>query len=276
MPDEGSVPGEMRFMYLLLYCALGACAGMLAGLLGVGGGLIIVPVLTFLFAAQHLPAEYILHLALGTSLATIMFTSVSSTRAHHGRGAVEWTIVRRITPGILVGTLLGSWMAAQLSSRFLKGFFVTFLYYVALQMLLDIKPKPHRQLPGATGTFGVGNLIGGISSLVGIGGGTMSVPFMLWCNVPLRTAIGTSAAIGFPIALAGAVGYAANGFAVKALPPFTLGFVYLPALFGITVVSVLTAPLGARLAHSLPVTRLKKVFAVLLIAVGTKMLFSLI
>jgi len=263
-------------MYWLWYCALGGCAGILAGLLGVGGGLIIVPVLTFLFAAQHLPPEYVLHLALGTSLATIMFTSVSSMRAHHGRGAVEWLIVWRITPGILAGTLLGSWVAAHLSTRFLKVFFVLFLFYVALQMILDIKPKPHRQIPGTGGMFGIGSLIGGISSLVGIGGGTMSVPFMLWCNVPLHNAIGTSAAIGFPIALAGAVGYAANGLMVRTvLPPFSLGFVYLPALLGITVISVLTAPLGARLAHSLPVARLKKGFAVLLIVMGTKMLLSL-
>lgn len=262
-------------MYWLMYCALGGFAGILAGLLGVGGGLIIVPVLTFLFTAQHLPADYILHLALGTSLASIMFTSISSMRAHHGRGAVEWPIVRRITPGILAGTLFGSWVAAQLSTRFLKCFFVLFLFYVAIQMILDIKPKPHRQLPGSGGMFGIGNLIGGISSLVGIGGGTMSVPFMLWCNVPLHSAIGTSAAIGFPIALAGAVGYATNGFTVGALPSYSLGFVYLPALAGITAASVLTAPLGARLAHSLPVARLKKIFALLLVVMGTKMLLSL-
>jgi len=263
-------------LYWLSYCALGACAGMLAGLLGVGGGLVIVPVLVFLFTAQHLPTEYILHLALGTSLSTIMFTSISSMRAHNSHGAVEWRIVRRITPGILVGTFLGSWVAAHLSGRFLKGFFVLFLFYVAIQMILDIKPKPHRQLPGAGGMFGVGNVIGGISSLVGIGGGTMSVPFMLWCNVPLHRAIGTSAAIGFPIALAGAIGYAANGLMASSLPPFTFGFVYLPALLGITVASVVTAPLGARLAHGLPVGRLKKGFAVLLIVMGAKMLFSLI
>jgi uncharacterized membrane protein YfcA len=255
---------------------LGGCAGILAGLLGVGGGLIIVPVLTFLFTAQHLPPEYILHLALGTSLATIMFTSISSMRAHHGRGAVEWRIVARIAPGILVGTLFGSWVAAHLSTMFLKGFFILFLFYVAVQMILDIKPKPHRQIPGTVGMSGIGTLIGGISSLVGIGGGTMSVPFMLWCNVPLHNAIGTSAAIGFPIALAGAVGYTANGLRASGIPPYSLGFVYLPALLGISVVSVLTAPFGARLAHNLPVAMLKKGFAVLLIVMGTKMLLTLV
>src|SRR6266567_63543 len=265
----------MIMTYWLLYFALGGVAGVLAGLLGVGGGLVVVPVLSFLFSAQQMPAPFILHLALGTSLASIMFTSISSLRAHHSRGAVNWQVFLRVTPGILVGTLLGSWVAAQLSTRFLKGFFVLFLYYIALQMLLNVKPKPAHQLPGAGGMFGVGSLIGGVSSLVGIGGGSMSVPFLVWCNVSLHNAIGTSAAIGFPIALAGAIGYGANGLTVRSLPPHSLGFVYLPALLGIAVVSMLTAPFGARLAHSLPVPQLKKFFALLLIAMGTKMLMGI-
>jgi uncharacterized protein len=258
----------------LLYLGLGAFAGVLAGLLGVGGGLVIVPILTFIFTAQGLPSEHILHLALGTSLASIMFTSVSSLRAHHARGAVDWFVVRSISPGILTGTFLGSWVAAQLSTRFLKGFFVLFLYYVALQMLLNIRPKPHRQLPGSAAMFGVGGVIGGVSSLVGIGGGSMSVPFLIWCNTAMHTAIGTSAAIGFPIALAGAAGYLVNGLPVN-LPPYTIGYIYLPALIGVAAASIVTAPLGARLAHSLPIDKLKKIFALLLIVMGTKMLLSL-
>lgn len=263
-------------LFWMAYVTLGAFAGVLAGLLGVGGGLVIVPALTFLFTAQQLNPAYILHLALGTSLATIIFTSVSSTRAHHGRGAVDWLILRRITPGIIIGTLCGSWVAAQLSTRFLKGFFVMFLFYVAVQMLLDIKPKAHRMLPGAAGTSAAGWLIGGISSLVGIGGGTMSVPFMLWCNVSLRNAIGTSAAIGFPIAVAGAVGYVANGMTTSSLPAYSFGFIYLPALAGISAASMLTAPLGARLAHRLPVATLKKFFALLLVVMGCRMAYGLL
>jgi uncharacterized membrane protein YfcA len=174
----------------------------------------------------------------------------------------------------MAGTFLGSWVAAQLSTGFLKAFFVAFMYYVALQMLLNIRPHPHRQLPGYAGMFGVGGMIGGVSSLVGIGGGSMSVPFLVWCNIAMHNAIGTSAAIGFPIALAGAVGYVVNGMAVN-LPLHTLGFVYLPALLGISVASMFTAPLGAKLAHSLPIGGLKKIFAVLLIIMGTKMLMSL-
>lgn len=262
--------------FWLLYLAVGVVAGFLAGLLGVGGGLIIVPALAFIFAAQHFPQDYILHLALGTSLASILFTSVSSLRAHHAHGAVNWSIVRGIAPGIVAGTLLGTLVAAHLSTGFLKIFFVLFVYYVATQMLLNIKPKPSRQLPGHIGMFAAGGVIGSVSSLVGIGGGTLSVPFMTWCNVKLHQAIGTSAAIGFPIAAAGAVGYILTGLPAKMLPEYSLGFLYLPALAGLVVASVLTAPFGARLAHRLPVTRLKKIFAWLLYAIGTRMLFGLI
>lgn len=258
------------------YIALGAVAGILAGLFGVGGGIIIVPMLTFTFTAQHLPHEHILHMALGTSLATIVFTSIASLRAHHNRGGVNWPVVRHISLGIIIGTLAGSWVAAGLSTRFLKSLFVCFLFYVALQMLLDIRPKPSRQLPGPAGLFGAGTMIGGISSLVGIGGGSMSVPFLVWCNLSLHNAIGTSAAIGFPIALSGAIGYLANGLRATALPPHSVGYIYIPALMGIAIASYFTAPLGAKLAHKLPVSALKKGFAFLLLAMALKMFATLI
>jgi len=261
--------------FWLLYLATGVFAGFLAGLLGVGGGLVIVPVLASIFAAQHFPDGQIMHFALGTSLASIMFTSISSLRAHHAHGAVNWRVARGIAPGIVAGTLAGAVVAAQLSTVFLKVFFVVFLYYVAAQMLLNIKPKPSRELPGAAGMFGAGGVIGAVSSLVGIGGGTLSVPFMTWCNLRLHQAIGTSAAIGFPIAAAGAVGYIASGWAQGTLPAYSLGFVYLPALAGLVLSSVLTAPFGARMAHRLPVAKLKKIFAVLLLVLGTRMLIGL-
>lgn len=260
---------------VLMYMGAGAVAGLLAGLLGIGGGLAIVPMLVFCFSLEHIDPAVTMHLALGTSMASIIFTSVSSFWAHHKRGAVEWPLVRRIVLGIFVGTFLGSCLAARMSTGFLKGFFVIFLYYVASQMLLNKKPKPSRQLPGALGTFVVGNIIGAFSSLVGIGGGTLSVPFMTWCNIPVHRAIGTSAAIGFPIAIAGTFGYLFNGWNAEYLPPHSVGYIYLPALVGLVVTSVFTAPFGVRLAHSLPVDRLKKVFAFLLYVVGTRMLISL-
>lgn len=264
-------------MEWVAYIALGLVAGFVAGLLGVGGGLIIVPVLVFIFAAQHFPEQYVVHLALGTALASIIFTSISSFRAHHAHGAVNWKVWREISPGIVVGTLLGTVLAAYLSANLLKIFFVGFVFYAGTQMLLDIKPKAARELPGLLGMFAVGNVIGAVSSLVGIGGGTLSVPFMTWCNVKLHQAIGTSAAIGLPIAIAGTVGYIANGWRVQqALPAHSLGFVYLPALAAIVAASMLMAPLGARLAHRLPVKKLKKIFAFLLYALGIRMLFSLI
>lgn len=263
------------YSVVLTYLGAGAIAGILAGLLGIGGGLVIVPMVVFCLTWQGVPNEFIMHLALGTSMASIIFTSVSSFWSHHKRGAVHWSIVRRIVLGILVGTFLGSCVASRMSTNWLKGFFVVFVFYVAFQMLTNQKPKASRSLPGSLGMFGVGNAIGVVSSFVGIGGGTLSVPFMMWCNIPVHEAIGTSAAIGFPIAIAGTVGYIFNGMGVPDLPQYSFGFIYLPALAGIVCASVVTAPLGVHLAHSLPVAKLKRVFAVLLIAVGTKMLVGL-
>lgn len=261
--------------FWLLYLLTGAVAGILAGLLGVGGGLVIVPALVWIFSAQHFPPEIILHLALGTSLASILFTAISSAHKHHAHGAVNWVILRGITPGIVTGTLLGASLASLLSSGFLKGFFVVFVYYVAVQMLLDLRPGGARLLPGKVGLFLAGSVIGAVSSLVGIGGGTLSVPFMTWCKIRMHEAIGTSSAIGFPIAAAGAIGYIANGWGTPGLPDYSLGFVYLPALAGLVLTSVLTAPLGAKAAHRLPVQRLKKLFALFLVLIGTRMLLSL-
>lgn len=266
---------EAKMLELITYIGLGVVAGLLAGLLGVGGGIVIVPMLNFTFALQRLPQEHIQHLALGTSLATIVFTSIASLRAHHARGAVDWQTVRRITPGILLGTFSGSWFAAGLSGDFLKTFFIIFTFFVAWQMLSNKLPKASRQIPGYFGLFGTGTIIGGISSLVGIGGGSMSVPFLIWCNLNARIAIGTSAAIGFPIAISGAAGFLLTGIKASGLPPHSLGFIYLPALAGIAITSYLTAPLGAKLAHGLPIAQLKKGFAVLLIATGCKMLYGL-
>lgn len=262
-------------MWITAYVFLGALAGLLAGLLGIGGGLVIVPILTFMFTAQGFTPESIVHMALGTSLASIIFTSVSSVLAHNKRQAVIWPVIFRITPGIIAGTFLGTFIAAWLSTNALKVFFSVFLYYVATQMLIGIKPKASRSIPKTPGMFAAGSTIGVFSSLAGIGGGTLSVPFLVWCNTAMHQAIGTSAAIGFPIAVAGATGYMLNGLNVAGLPEYTLGFVHLVALGGIVGASILTAPLGAWLAHKLPVDKLKKIFACLLYALATRMILSL-
>ncbi|MGL4605689.1 MAG: sulfite exporter TauE/SafE family protein [Iodobacter sp.] len=263
-------------MAILAYLGVGIVAGFLAGLLGVGGGLVIVPALLYVFVMLGLPPEHHQHLALGTSMATIVFTGIASLRAHHARGAVRWAVVKTITPGILLGTFAGAQIAAFVPAQGLKWFFVAFAYLVAAQMLLDFKPKPSRALPGKGYTRLVGAGIGLVSSWVGIGGGSLSVPFMTLCNVPVKEAIGTSAAIGLPIALAGAFGYMVSGYWVSGLPQGTLGFVYLPALAGIVLASFPMARVGAAAAHRLPVPVLKKCFAALLIILASKMLWALL
>ena len=263
-------------MWFLGYLALGAFAGFFAGLLGVGGGAIMVPVLALMFAAQGFADAHLMHVALGTSMATIIFTSISSLRAHHAHGAVIWPIVRAIAPGIVVGTILGAQIAGRVPTRPLALFFAAFISYVAVQMILNVKPTPSRQLPGPAGMAGVGGFIGLVSALVAIGGGSLSVPFMTWCNVKVHHAIGTSAAIGFPIALAGTIGYLIAGYGATNLPAGSFGFIYLPALGATVVASMLVAPFGAKVAHSLPVATIKKVFAGVLILLSAKMLHGLL
>lgn len=255
--------------------ALGAFAGFFAGLLGIGGGSVMVPLLVILFSAQQFPAGEVMHMALGTSMAAILFTSISSVRIHHSHGAVLWPVVLRITPGIVLGTLAGTRLAALVPARMLAIIFTVFICYVALQMFINLKPKAHREMPGPLGTSLVGFGIGGFSCLVAIGGGVLSVPFMTWCNVRMQHAIGTSSAIGFPVALGGAIGYVWNGWGVAGLPAGSLGFVHVPAVAGLVAASVLTAPIGARKAHQLPVRTLKRIFAGVLLALAAKMLWSL-
>ncbi|HHM05080.1 MAG TPA: sulfite exporter TauE/SafE family protein [Gammaproteobacteria bacterium] len=261
-------------MEYFFYFSLGAFAGLVAGLLGVGGGLIIVPVLTGVFVSQGLPETAIMHLAVGTSLATIVFTSLSSIRAHHRHGAVRWPVVAGLAPGIVGGAWGGAALAEALPGALLRGLFGLFEFYVAVQMLLNIKPRPSRGLPRGVGLMGAGSLIGALSTLVGIGGGTLTVPFLLWCNVPAREAIATSAACGLPLALAGSLGFIVAGWNAPDLPAASLGYVYLPALAGVVVASVFFAPLGAHLTHKLPAPHIKRAFAGLLLMLSAYMLLG--
>jgi uncharacterized membrane protein YfcA len=259
----------------IVYLLMGLFVGFFAGLLGIGGGLILVTLMVYLFTLQGFPADRLLHLALGTSITSIVFTSLSSLRAHHKHGAVRWDILRMAVPGLVVGTLLGTVVADLLQSKYLAIFFVIFVYYSAAQMFANVKPKPTRQLPGAAGMIAVSLVIGIVSSLVGVGGGVMTIPLMSLCNVPMRQAIGTSAALGLPIAVAGTAGFIATGWGKDHLPALSVGYVYLPALVGIVIGTFITVPWGARMAHSMPVTRLTKIFAVILFILATKMLWSL-
>ncbi len=265
-------------MDVLTLVLMGGVAGMMAGLLGIGGGALIVPVLVIVFEGQGVNPEVIMHSALGTSLATIVFTAISSITAHHRRGAVDWAIFRRIAPGIVAGTLLGSAVADALSSRVLQMMFVVFMFAVAAQMSRGtMTTAAHaRHLPGRVGMSIAGGIIGIASALFGIGGGSMSVPFMTWCGVAAKRAVATSAAIGLPIAVSGAVGYIVTGWSTPGLPPYSVGYVALPAFAGIVVASALAAPFGARLAHRLSDAMLRRIFALFVALLSLRMLWGLL
>lgn len=259
-------------MELLTYLLTGAVAGLAAGLLGIGGGLVVVPALALLFREQAFADATLMHYAVGTSLATIVPTSIASLLAHHRRGSVHWAAVRGLTPGILAGALAGAWLARQLSSPGLGVLFGVFEVLVALQLLVGIRPGAHRALPAVAGMTAAGGVIGALSAVLGIGGGTLTVPFLLWHRVDIRLAVGSAAACGLPIAVAGAAGFALAGRSVEAAPAYSSGFIHWPAVAGVALASVLLAPAGARLAHYLPREVLQRVFALVLVLVGLKMI----
>ncbi len=263
-------------IYFISYILIGCFVGFVAGLFGVGGGTTQVPLLLMIFKAQGFSDKHIMHLALGTSMASIFFTSLSSMRAHHLKGAVRWDIFKGMAPGLLIGTFTGSYFAGSVSTHILKIVFVIIMYFASVQIMFEIKPKGHLKLPSVFGLFIVGLIIGGISSLAAAGGGFLSVPFMLLCNVVIYQAVGTSAALGFPIALAGLIGYVVSGLKAEGLPPYTLGYVYLPALISVVSMSIITAPKGANLAHRLPVKKLRRLFGAFLAILATKILFGII
>lgn len=265
----------MDLVALGIYALLGVFTGLMAGLLGIGGGLIVVPALAYLFTAHGtVPDSHLMQVAVGTSLATILLTSVGSVWSHHKQGAVDWSILRRILVGLVVGSVAGSYFAHYLPSEILKKLFGVIEILIALQMAFGRQPAPHRQLPALPGMTAAGSGIGALSSIMGMGGGAISTPFFVWCNVPIRNAIATSAAIGLPAAIAGTTAYVLTGWDIDTLPDMSLGYVYLPAWLGIGVMSILFAKVGASLTHRLPVPVLKKIFSILLVVLGVKMLLS--
>jgi uncharacterized membrane protein YfcA len=252
---------------------MGAGGGYAAGLLGIGGGMVLVPFITMIFTAEGFPPGLVVHMAIATSLATIMFTSLSSVRAHHRHGAVQWRIVALLAPGIVLGSLLGPWIGKQMNTTTLSLLFALFVAFSAAQMLRHTKPAAGRELPGSAAMFAAGGVIGTLAGLVGAGGGFVSVPFMTWCNVRIHQAVATSAALGFPIALAGTLSNIYVGWPEPGLPPYSLGFVYVPALAVIVAASMVMAPLGARMAHRMDVAGLKRIFAVVLFALAGYMFY---
>ncbi|MEK8052575.1 sulfite exporter TauE/SafE family protein [Ideonella sp. DXS22W] len=269
MPQFLSLLDPTLVLELLL---LGCVTGFLAGLLGIGGGMLMVPFLTMIFSGRGVAPGMAVKMAIATSMATILFTSISSVRAHHKRGAVHWHLVKQFAPGLVLGGLLaGAGVFAVLKGHWLALVFAAFVGFSATQMLRNKKPKPSRQMPGPVGTAAAGTGIGFLSGLVGAGGAFVSVPFMTWCNVPMHNAVATSSALGFPIALANTVGYIVAGWGVASALPGTLGYVMVPALVVIAAASVFTAPLGARTAHAMDVAQLKRVFAILLYGLASYM-----
>lgn len=262
-------------LLILELAALGLVTGFLAGLLGIGGGMIMVPFISAILSGRGVEPGLAVKMAIATSMATIIFTSVSSVRAHHKKGAVRWDIVKALAPGIVLGAMVASLgVFALLKGASLYFVFAAFVAFSGSQMFLDKKPAPARQLPGTAGLLGAGGVIGALSGLVGAGGGFVSVPFMTWCNVTIHNAVATSAALGFPIALANVVGYVIAGQGLQGVPPYSFGYLWLPALVVIASCSVLMAPLGARAAHALPVKKLKRAFAVVLFTLAIYMLYK--
>lgn len=263
---------ESLLFEISIYLITGAFVGLAAGLLGIGGGLIIVPVLASALT-YFIDSSQTVHIAIGTSLATILVTSFSSAYAHHKHGAVRWDVFKLLVLGVFAGAFIGGWASQYFASHILAKIFGILELLIAINMLLALKPNPSRQLPGLAGNTLAGSLIGSLSSVVGIGGGTLTTPYQVWNNISMHQAIATSAAVSLPVALAGSTGYILAGMQTTDLPAYATGFIYWPAFFGLILASVFTAPIGAKFAHKLPVKTLKQAFGVFLIILAIKMLF---
>lgn len=261
-------------MLFLAYIVLGALAGYLGGLLGLGGGLIIVPTLYFLFNEQQFAPAVVMHMAVASSLASVIFTAISSLRAHHRRGAVRWDLVRRIVAGLVLGCGIGALLTDALPADGLRRVFGVFELLFAIQIATSYRPDASPRVPTLAAILAAGVFVGTTSTMLGIGGGVTTVMLLLLIGVPIHHAVGTAAACGLPIAIAGTAGMILTGLGNPALPAMTTGYVYWPAVAGVAMASVLTAPLGAATAHAMPVAGLRRVFAVVLAIVGTTMLLQ--
>ena len=267
--------GEFNWLWLC-FPLLGCLVGFMAGLLGIGGGLIAVPFITIILSASGLNHPDLHKIALATATTTILFTSFSSMRSHVKHKNVEWPAVKGILPGIILGTLIGTYLVHHIPTTPLRIVFIGFTFYTAYSMLSGAQPKASRTLPNSGWLFGVGSFIGTLSTLISAGGGFVTVPFLIACNTPVRRAIGTSATLGFPIALSGVIWYLISFYDIPDLPPHTIAYIYWPAVLSIVVTSFVFAPLGARAAQTWPVATIKKVFAVMLSALGLHMCYTIL
>ncbi len=255
---------------LALYLGIGAVAGLVAGLFGLGGGAVVVPVLIFAFHWQGVSPEVLTHMAIGTSLATIVVTASSAIRTHHLRGAIRWSLVGQLVPGVLIGTVLGGLVAARSGGGLLQFCFGAFLVLVAFQMAFGVRVRPRPESgTGRVAQSVAGGAIGFASGIFGIGGGSLTVPWLLRCGQLTVNAVASSAALGLPIAVSGALTYALTAGGAE-LPPWSLGYVYLPALLGIVLTSTPCARWGAQLAHRLPDQVLRRAFALVSLAIGAQ------
>ena len=264
---------------ILMLLVLGSIVGFLAGLLGVGGGGILVPALAYFFIGAGVGGDSLMHIALGTSMACIIVTSFSSLRAHQQKGAVVWDIVKVMSLGIIIGTFTATYIASYINSFYLAILFSCFMFWTAIRMIKSKAHKAHIEKPQAlskANMFYTANGIGAMSALVSIGGGSLTVPYLIKHRIDVKKAIGTSAAIGLPISVTATLGYLLNGWTANLSMPNTVGFVYWPAVIFISITSFFFAPFGAKAAHHLPTDVLKKIFAALLILLSAKMTLLLL
>lgn len=262
--------------WILFYLVLGALVGYMAGLLGLGGGGILVPLLSSIFLYQGISVDKVVHVALGTSLACMLISSAASVHAHTSRGAVDWRTVRGMSPGIIVGTFLTSLFSANVSSAFIALFFALFMALIAVQMFINWQPNPSQTPISFGGLIVAGVAVGSVAALATVGGGFLTIAYLGYKNVDIKKAIGSSSAIGFPIAVTGTVGYMISGWHDSLSNPYVFGFINVPAFLAISIASAIVAPCGAARSHSLPVVYLKKIFAIISLVLSIKMLVSLV
>lgn len=266
----------LDFQVIGLFLLLGALVGFISGLLGLGGGGFLVPVFVSIFSLNGMENNTIMHVALGTSMMSIVITSFISFKEHHKRGGVLWDIFRKMAIGAILGTFLATFISSEMSSSFLAIFFSVFMCFVTIRMLLNIKPKTE-YTPYKTKTlFGGGVIIGVISAMMSVGGGAFTVPFLTSRGIEIKKAIGTSAALGFPIALFGSIGFMINGWQSTCLLNYQVGNIYLPAVLFVSITTILTVPLGVKISHTISTVMLKKIFAILLITLSVKMVIKFI